>query len=136
MKIEGDFSPFKDTRQDYYKTASSNEDNQQDDGLFYCSEPGWKMVFKLFSKLECHLDVGDHISEKTKEKRTVYNNLRLECAAKFQSLDIPIPQRFRLRYLVFKKGESKQKNVIWTVDGLFTILRQVHLASQQTLRIT
>ena len=38
------------------------------------------MVFKLFSELECHLDVG--------EKRTFYDNLRLEWAAKFQSVDI------------------------------------------------
>ena len=46
------------------------------------------MVFKSFNKLGSHLDVGDHITKKTKENRTIYDNLRLGWAAKFPLVDI------------------------------------------------
>ena len=45
-------------------------------------------MFKSFSKLESHLEVGDHVTEKAKAQCTVYDNLRLAWAAKFQSVDI------------------------------------------------
>ena len=86
LKIEEDFSPFKDTR--IYKTASLNEDSEQDDCLFYCS---------------------DHISERTKEKRTVYDNLRLEWAAKFQSVDIPTRTLTSAVPCLQKEGKKAKK---------------------------
>lgn len=42
------------------------------------------MVFKSFSKLESHLDVSDHITEKTKDAK----KCRREKAFKFQSADV------------------------------------------------
>ena len=61
LNIHEDFLPFKSART--YKT-NTNENEAQQEGLFHCSEPGCNMVFKSFSKLESHLDVGDHITEK------------------------------------------------------------------------
>ena len=52
-----------------HKDASSDE--EQSSGLFLCSEPGCQMVFKKFSDLESHLDVGEHRQER-RGSETVY----------------------------------------------------------------
>ena len=52
-----------------YKATSSAE--EQSSGLFLCSEPGCQMVFKKFSDLESHLDVGEHHQER-RGSETVY----------------------------------------------------------------
>ena len=44
-------------------TESSEEEEDWDDSnesMFECSEPGCAKSFQIFSKLESHLDVGDH----------------------------------------------------------------------------
>ena len=38
----------------------TNSENEQCNGLFSCSESGCNMVFKKFSELENHLDLGEH----------------------------------------------------------------------------
>ena len=45
-----------------HKPTSSDE--EQSSGLFLCSEPRCQMVFKKFSDLESHLDVGEHRQER------------------------------------------------------------------------
>ena len=52
-----------------HKATSSDE--EQSSGLFLCSEPGFQMVFKKFSDLESHLDVGEHRQER-RGSETVY----------------------------------------------------------------
>ena len=52
-----------------HKATSSDE--KQSSGLFLCSEPGCQMVFKNFSDLESHLDVGEH-RRKRRGSETVY----------------------------------------------------------------
>ena len=52
-----------------HKATSSDE--EQSSGLFLCSEPGCQMVFKKFSDLESHLDVGEHRQER-RGSETVY----------------------------------------------------------------
>ena len=63
-----------------HKTTSS--DDEQSSGLFFCSQPGCKMVFKKFSELESHLDVGEHRQVRTVSE-TVYDKLRRDWAEKF-----------------------------------------------------
>ena len=50
--------------------ATSSDDEQSSD-LFLCSETGCYMVFKKFSDLESHLDVGEHRQER-RGSETVY----------------------------------------------------------------
>ena len=45
-----------------HKATSSDE--EQSSGLLLCSEPGCQMMFKKFSDLESHLDVGEHRRER------------------------------------------------------------------------
>ena len=52
-----------------HKATSSDE--EQSSGLFLCSETGCQMVFKKFSDLESHLDVGEHLQER-RGSETVY----------------------------------------------------------------
>ena len=52
-----------------HKPTSSDE--EQSSGLFFSSEPGCQMVFKKFSDLESHLDVGEHRQERRRFE-TVY----------------------------------------------------------------
>ena len=52
-----------------HKATSSDE--EQSSGLFPCSETGGQMVFKKFSDLESHLDVGEHRQER-RDPETVY----------------------------------------------------------------
>ena len=50
--------------------ATSNDEEQSSD-LFLCSETGYQMVFKKFSDLESHLDIGEHRQER-RGSETVY----------------------------------------------------------------
>ena len=52
-----------------HKATSSDEEQSSD--LFLCSETGCQMVFKKFSDLESHLDVGEHRQER-RGSETVY----------------------------------------------------------------
>ena len=52
----------------------------------FCSEPGCQMVFKKFSELESHLDVGEHRQERGGSE-TVYDKLRRDWAEKFLTVD-------------------------------------------------
>jgi hypothetical protein len=79
------FFPLQNTR--VYKTTSQDDDVEHE-GLFYCSEPGCQMVLKAFSELQNHLDVGDHSNGEKLGKFTVYDKLRREWAAKFQTVDM------------------------------------------------
>ena len=54
--VEVDFFLLKEAR--LHKTLTN--DGGQFSGLFPCSEPGCHMIFKKFSELENHLDVGEH----------------------------------------------------------------------------
>ena len=56
LAIDEEFFPIKETR--IHKGTSS--DGEETSGLFSCSEPECQMVFKKFSELENHLDVGEH----------------------------------------------------------------------------
>ena len=78
------FFPFRNIR--VYKTTKDDEDVEHE-GLFYCSEPGCQMVFKAFSELQNHLDVGDHSNVEKPGKLTAYDKLWREWATKFQTVD-------------------------------------------------
>ena len=62
-----------------HKATSSDE--EQSSGLFLCSEPGCQMVFKKFSDLESHLDVGEHRQERSSSE-TVYMTISEEVGRK------------------------------------------------------
>ena len=83
LAVDKEFFPFRDTR--FYNVKAIGDTGQYD-GLFCCSEPGCQMVFKKFSDLENHHDVGDH-SQASRGSDTVYDKLRIEWAEKFQSVD-------------------------------------------------
>ena len=67
LVIDVRFFSVKEAR--IHKATSSDE--EQSSGLFLCSEPGCQMVFKKFSDLESHLDVGEHRRER-RGSETVY----------------------------------------------------------------
>ena len=50
-------------------------DGEQTSGLFSCSEPGCHMVFKKFSELENHLDVGEHHRVRRGGSEMVYDKV-------------------------------------------------------------
>ena len=70
LVVDVDFFAVKETQ--FHKATSS--DDEQSSGLFFCSEPGCQMVFKKFSELESHLDVGEHRQVRGGSK-TVYDKL-------------------------------------------------------------
>ena len=69
LVIDVRFFSVKEAR--IHKATSSDE--EQNSGLLLCSaaEPGCQMVFKKFSDLESHLDVGEHRRER-RGSETVY----------------------------------------------------------------
>ena len=67
LVVDVHFLSIKEAR--IHKATSSDE--EQSSGLFLCSEPGCQMVFKKFSDLESHLDVGEHRQER-RGSETVY----------------------------------------------------------------
>ena len=67
LVVDVHFFSVKEAR--IHKATSSDE--EQSSGLFLCSEPGCQMVFKKFSDLESHLDVGEHRQER-RGSETVY----------------------------------------------------------------
>jgi len=77
-----DFFSVKETR---FHNATSSDD-EQSSGLFSCTEPGCKMMFKKISELESHLDVGEHRQERGGSE-TVYDKLRRDWAEKFLTVD-------------------------------------------------
>ena len=81
--VHENFFPLKEAR--VYK-RETNSENEQCNGLFSCSEPGCNMVFKKFSELENHLDVGEH-SQVRRNSDTVYDKLRRDWAEKFRTVD-------------------------------------------------
>ena len=78
LVVDVEFFSVKDVR--IHKTKSS--DDEQSSSLFFCSEPGCQMVFKKFSGLESHLDVGEH-RQVRRASETVYDKLRRDWAEKF-----------------------------------------------------
>ena len=82
LVVDVDFFAVKEART--HKATSS--DDEQSSGLFICSEPGCQMVFKKFSELESHLDVGEH-RQVHKGTETVYEKLRRDWAEKFLTVD-------------------------------------------------
>lgn len=82
LVVDVDFFPLKEAR--LHKTTAS--DSEQSSGIFPCSEPGCQMVFKKFSELESHLDIGEH-SQLHRDSDTVYDKLRRDWAAKFLTVD-------------------------------------------------
>ena len=80
--VHENFFPFKEAR--VYK-RETNSENEQSNGLFSCSEPGCNMVFKKFSELENHLDVGEH-SQVRRNSDKVYDKLRRDWAEKFHTV--------------------------------------------------
>ena len=82
LVVDLHFFSVKETR---FHRATSSEDEQSSD-LFLCSEPGCQMVFKKFSELESHLDVGEHCEERGVSE-TVYDKLRRDWAEKFLTVD-------------------------------------------------
>lgn len=102
LVVDVDFFPVKETR--FHKATSS--DDQQSSGLFFCSEPGCQMVFKKFSELESHLDVGEH-RQVRRGSETVYDKLRRDWAEKFLTVD---NNEETGRALVAHNDEQRDKN--------------------------
>ena len=82
LVVDVDFFSVKEAQ--FHKATSS--DDEQSSSLFIYSEPGCQMVFKKFSELESHLDVGEHRKAR-KGTETVYNKLRRDWAEKFLTVD-------------------------------------------------
>ena len=78
LAVDVDFFAVKEAR--IHKATSS--DHEQRSGLFICSEPGCRMVFKKFNELESNLDVSQH-RQVHKGTETVYDKLRSDWAEKF-----------------------------------------------------
>ena len=70
----------------YPVRESSEEEEDWDDpneSMFECSEPGCVKSFQVFSKLEPHLDVGDHCIKDERPSETLYDKLRRDWADGF-----------------------------------------------------
>ena len=67
LVVDVHFLSVKEAR--IHKATSSDEEQSSD--LFLCSETGCQVVFKRFSDLESHLDVGEHRQERMGSE-TVY----------------------------------------------------------------
>ena len=67
LVVDEHFFSVKEAR--IHKATSSDEEQSSD--LFLCSETGCRMVFKKFSDLESHLDVGEQRQER-RDSETVY----------------------------------------------------------------
>ena len=80
--VEVDFFLPKEAR--LHKTLTN--DSGQFSGLFPCSEPGCHMVFKKFTELENHLDIGKH-GRVHRSSETVYDKIRKDWAEKFLTVD-------------------------------------------------
>ena len=65
-------------------TTKTEKDNVSQ-CLFECNVPGCTLVFDSCEKLEKHFDVGKHNQA---SKSSVYNQVRRDWAAKFQSVDV------------------------------------------------
>ena len=78
LVVDVDFFSVKEAQ--IHKATSS--DDEQSSRLFICSEPGCQMVFKTFSELESHLDVGEH-HQVRKGTEMMYDKLRRDWAKKF-----------------------------------------------------
>ena len=81
--VHENFFPVKEAR--VYK-RETNSENEQCNGLLSCSEPECNMVFKKFSELENHFDVGEH-SQVRRNSDMVYDKLRRDWAEKFGTVD-------------------------------------------------
>ena len=82
------------------------------------------MVFKKFSKLENHLDVGEH-SQVRRNSDMVYDKLRRDWAEKFRTVDkdeenrsVPVAVEEEL----YEKNETGRSPsaVTCSLDGLYT----------------
>ena len=115
------FFPLKEAR--VYKRETKNE-NEQSSGLFSCSEPGCNMVFKKFSELENHLDVGEH-SQVRRNSDTVYDKLRRDLVEKFRTVDKDEENRSVHSIAVGKEFHGKNESgrspsaVTCRLDGLY-----------------
>ena len=89
LVVDVDFFSVKEAR--IHKATSGDE--EQSSGLFLCSEPTCQMVFKKFSDLESHLDVGEHRQER-KGSKTVYDKLRRGWAEKFHTVKVLLRLNF------------------------------------------
>ena len=83
LAIDVEFFSVKETR---IHIKGTSTDGEETSGLFSCSEPGCQMVFKKFSELENHLDVGEH-RQVPRCPETVYDKLRIDWAGKFFTVD-------------------------------------------------
>ena len=81
--VHENFFPLIEAR--VYK-RETNSENKQCNGRFSCSEPGYDMVFKKFSKLENNLDADEH-SQVQRHSDTVYDKLRRDWEEKFHTVD-------------------------------------------------
>lgn len=85
LNVHEGLFPFQDIR--VYKTSSQDNDAEHE-GLFYCSEPGCQMVFKAFSELQNQVDVGGHSNAEMNSRYTLYDKLRRYWAYKFLTVDM------------------------------------------------
>ena len=104
LVVNVDFFSVKEAR--IHKDMSS--DDEQSSGLFFCSEPGCQMVFKKFSELESHLDVGEHRQVRSGSE-TVYDTIRRDWAEKFLTVDNN-EETGRSRTLVAHSDEQRVRN--------------------------
>ncbi|CAH3179941.1 unnamed protein product [Porites lobata] len=78
---------FKDTRvYRCQKPLSESSDDYRDNQLYLCEcwEPGCVKRFPIFSELESHLNVGDHIIKQArKDSKTLYDKLRRNWVERF-----------------------------------------------------
>jgi len=102
LVVDVDSFAVKETR--FHKATSS--DDEQSSGLFFCSEPACQMVFKKFSELESHPEVGEHRQVRGGFE-TVYDKLKTGWAEKFLTVD---KNEETGRVLVVHSDEQSDKN--------------------------
>ena len=124
--VHENFFPLIEAR--VYK-RETNSENKQCSGGFSCSEPGYDMGFKKFSKLENNLDADEH-SQVQRHSDTVYDKLRRDWEEKFHTVDkdeeigsVPVAVGEE-RHEKNETGRSPQCSDLQTVtcrlDGLYT----------------
>ena len=128
LVVDLDFFSVKETR---FRKATSSDD-EQSSGLFFCSEPGCQMVFKKFSELESHLDVGEHRQERGGSE-SVYDKLRRDWAAKFLTVD---NNEETGRALLAHIDEQRDKNEAFGSSSDLQLGWALHKPRSQAVRFT
>ncbi len=82
LQTDKSFTEIRELRKP--KSTSEIKTPEEDDGIYFCTEPNCNYTFTSIGDLEHHMDVGTH--SRFVENETVYDTLRREWASKYATI--------------------------------------------------